>query len=270
MAASFDEHYRTSLTGLSPAELRALFTAADAGPLGDLGLTKAVEGTLLKLFAALPTTQQQEVGRLRQRFYLDSVGWFDYRETPSLLPDLQQAVWEDRQIFVTYCNYEGATTEQTLDPYALVAKASVWYLIARNGKGIYRTYRAARIARLALTTARFARDAAFDPVRYWKETSRDFERMRAVSFPFYPAVLRLTTAAFDALRDHVPERYEQIEEADTAGWLTVRVLFLSLHEARMNVLGAGTQICVIEPAELQQSAIATAKAIIAANEDSRR
>ena len=40
-----DEHYRVSLTGLSREEVQALFVASDTGPLKDLGLGKAVEGT---------------------------------------------------------------------------------------------------------------------------------------------------------------------------------------------------------------------------------
>src|SRR5262245_10995030 len=66
-----DENYRISLTGLSRAEVQALFVSSNAGPLADLGMDKAVEDTLLKLFAALPSAHQAEVERLRSRFYVD-------------------------------------------------------------------------------------------------------------------------------------------------------------------------------------------------------
>ena len=259
-----DENYRTSLTGMSIAELHSLFVAADKGPLDDLGLAGAIKGRSLKLFAALPVGQQQEVQRLRQRFYIDSARWFDYSETPSLLPDLQQAVWEDRQIILSYRNFEATASEQTLDAYALVAKANVWYLLARNTSATYRTYRVARIIAVTLTDTRFVRDPLFDPATYWKDMSRNFEQLRATTYPFYPALLRLTSAAFTTLREHVPERLTELATTDSPDWLCVRVLFMSPHEAQMNVLGLGTQVQVIEPAELQQEVLATATAIIAA------
>jgi predicted DNA-binding transcriptional regulator YafY len=257
-----DEKYRTSLTGFTTRELHSLFVAADHGPLEDLGLATAIEGTSLKLFAALPSVHQHEVQRLRQRFYIDSSRWFDYSETPSLLPDLQQAVWEDRQITVTYRNYTDVTRTQTLDAYALVAKASVWYLVARTADGAFRTYRAARIAALTLLDSHFERDTTFDPVLYWKVMSQDFQRMREMTFAFYPVLLEVTAAAFDLLREHVPERFEQVDEPDPTGWLTVRVLFLSQHEACMNVLGLGIQARVLEPPELQQAILEIATSII--------
>ena len=262
-----DEHYRTSLTGLSIAELRTLFVNADAGPLADLGLASAVEGTILKLFASLPGIHQQEVNRLRQRFYIDSANWFDYNEKPPLLADLQQAVWEDCLIVVDYRNYEGTISEQTLAAYALVAKANAWYLIAQTVKNEYRTYRAARLVSLRVTKTHFERDSTFDLVRYWQEMSRNFEQTREATFPFYPVVLRLTVNAFDTLRDHISKRYEKLADLDADGWLTVRVLFLSLYEARMNVFGLGAEVQVVGSLALEQAVLETAKAIVAAYDE---
>src|SRR5579885_3521184 len=49
------EGYRTNLTGLSGDEVRSLFVRGSAGPLADLGASKALEAALLKLLAALPS-----------------------------------------------------------------------------------------------------------------------------------------------------------------------------------------------------------------------
>src|SRR5690554_4763928 len=102
-----DEHYRISLTGLTQSEVRALFVGNHARPLADLGLSQAVEDTLLKLFAALPTAHQAEVERLRSRFYIDPANWFQTAESSALLPVLQQAVWEDRALNICYQVVEG-------------------------------------------------------------------------------------------------------------------------------------------------------------------
>src|SRR5215204_5255972 len=55
---ALDENYRTTLTGLAEAEIRALFIASSSGLLDQLGLGEAAERTQLKLFAALPEPHQ--------------------------------------------------------------------------------------------------------------------------------------------------------------------------------------------------------------------
>jgi predicted DNA-binding transcriptional regulator YafY len=139
----------------------------------------------------------------------------------------------------------------------------MWYLVGRIANGSYRTYRVARISALTCTDVAFERDVTFDLVAHWKDVSQRFITTRETTFPFYPVLLRLTPEAFATLRDYVPERYEQVNGAEGSGWLTVRVLFLSLHEAQMHVLGLGSHVCVLEPIELHETVLNIAQAIIA-------
>src|SRR5260370_16247347 len=53
------ENYRTNLTGLTEAEIQALFLTGPAHVLADLGLHKASEAALIKLFAALPAINRR-------------------------------------------------------------------------------------------------------------------------------------------------------------------------------------------------------------------
>src|SRR3954454_9002720 len=48
------EYYRTNLTGLNEAEVQALFLTRPPQLLADLGMDKASDAALIKLFAALP------------------------------------------------------------------------------------------------------------------------------------------------------------------------------------------------------------------------
>lgn len=130
-----DEGYRVALTGLSLAEVRALFVSSEAGPLNDLGLSKAVEGTLLKMMAALPQPQRREAERVRQRLHIDPKNWFQITEISPLLPQLQRAVWDDHVIEVDYQPIGGRYGRRELEAYALVAKANLWYLVARKSGG---------------------------------------------------------------------------------------------------------------------------------------
>lgn len=70
-----DEHYRVSLTGLKESEVRAIFVSTQTAPLQDVGLGQAVEDTLLKLFATLPSLHRQEVEWIQQRILLDPASW---------------------------------------------------------------------------------------------------------------------------------------------------------------------------------------------------
>lgn len=260
-----DENYRISLTGLSRAEVRALFVPGKVGPLADLGLDRAMEDTLLKLFAALPTAQRDEVARLRQRFHIDPTNWFQLVETSDVFPALQQAVWEDRRVKVTYQPVEGRVSTQTIDAYALVAKANIWYLVGRKPGGEMRNYRISRFQEVALTDEHFIRDPDFDLATYWRESCEAFERKSREAFPPYVAILRVHYDVFWVFPGYMEGRYEQIADADADGWLTLRVVYDSLGEARMRVLGLGAKAEVVEPDELRKAVIDTARAVVAAH-----
>ncbi len=54
------EEYRTTLTGLTPDETRALFMMSIPAPLAQLGLDDDFKAALLKLSASLPETRRIE------------------------------------------------------------------------------------------------------------------------------------------------------------------------------------------------------------------
>ncbi|NDJ60871.1 MAG: WYL domain-containing protein [Chloroflexi bacterium] len=261
-----DEHYRISLTGLAPDEVQALFVAGEAGPLRDLGLARAGEATLLKLFAALPTAQRGEVERLRQRIYIDPSVWFQQPEDAPCLPTLQQAVWEDRLIDVVYQPVEGERSARTLAALALVAKANIWYLVGSAPGGEPHTYRASRFSAVTLTDAHFARDESFDLAVYWQEARQRFEEKMAAAFPPYPATLRIRAEMLWYFASFMEGRYQQLSERDADGWIIIRVDFHAYGDALMKVLGLGTAAAVIEPDALRAGVIETARALVAAHE----
>jgi predicted DNA-binding transcriptional regulator YafY len=256
-----DENYRISLTGLTRAEVQALFVSSNARPLAALGLESAVEATLLKLFAALPSAHQAEVERLRSRFYIDPANWFQVVEAPALLPILQQAVWEDRALQIKYQAVEGEWFEGVVNAYALVAKANVLYLVAEKRPGEFRNYRIGRIKQAALTENHFIRQPDFDLAAYWEKSCRQFEQLSLEQFPPYQATLRVHRQAFWYFPGYMEGRYQQLGDPDAAGWVRLRVTFESIGDARMRILGLGSGVEVIEPNDLRDSVIETACAV---------
>ncbi len=260
-----DEDYRVSLTGFTTPELRTLFVAGGAGPLADLGLAKAAEGTLLKLFAALPTMHKHEVIRLQQRFYIDPINWFEEIGVPRSLALIQQAVWEDRQIQMSYQSFSGEVTDFVLEAHALVAKANVWYLVGRKPGAAIHTYRLSRIQHVALIDGYFERESGFDLAAYWQQASRAFEQDMITRFSPYVATIRVGSHISPYFFGEIKGRYEQLDPPDSDGWTMLRVQFLSRDEAQKYVVGFGTQIRVVEPPELQRLVLEVAHTIVALN-----
>jgi predicted DNA-binding transcriptional regulator YafY len=257
-----DEDYRVSLTGLSRDELQALFIASDAYPLRELGLGRAVEDALLKLFAALPSVQRPDIERLRDRLYIDPVNWFHESEWTPTIPLLQQAIWEGRRIHMLYQSFTHEITERTIEPYALVAKANVWYMVGRQPGGDMRNYRNSRIQQVRLLDETFER-ADFDLIAYWQESRISFEKHMAASYHPYPATVRIQPDVMDYFGRYLNGRYEILPSAGDDEWLRLHVTFESTGEAKTCILGLGTKIDILEPDDLRQMVIQAAREIVA-------
>lgn len=259
-----DENYRISLTGLTQPEVQALFVSNNTLALADMGLGQAVEATLLKLFAALPSAHQAEVERMRSRFFIDPSNWFQVVEPSSLLPVLQQAVWEDRAVQLKYQVIEGEYFEGVVNAYALVAKANIWYLVVEKEGGTFRNFRLGRIKEASLTEGRFTRPESFDLAAYWEESCRQFQRHSKELRPPYEAIVRVHPKAFWYFPGYLEGYYQQISEADSEGYVNLQVTFESLDVARSRLLGLGTGVKVVEPEELRVTILETARAILEA------
>ena len=254
---ALDEHYQTKLTGLHTPEVQALFVPNNQAVLRDVGLNDAAELLAIKLLATLPEPQRLTVDHIRQRLMIDPTWWWHNAEMPPFWDDLQQAVYEDRVIKTTYESYRGEVVERVLEPYSLVSKSSLWYLVARRD-GAFRTYRVSRFHRIALRADHFTRLPDFDLPRYWNENLQEF----IDSFSEYGCTLRVHPDRVGFIKWLLPGRWEVVEEAGSAGWTTLRLMMDSAQLAQMLVFGLGTDAIVIDPPELATDVLAAAHEII--------
>jgi len=95
------EGWRTQVPGLDDAELRALLMAQPR-VIGDRPLAAAAERALAKLMAAMPEPQRKRAASMRQRLYVDPIGWRGTTENLSMLPVVQDAVTHDRKLSMRY------------------------------------------------------------------------------------------------------------------------------------------------------------------------
>jgi predicted DNA-binding transcriptional regulator YafY len=256
------DSYRTNLTGLTPDEVRALFMLSIPAPLAVLGVSQELKAALLKLAAALPEAHRRDEERVRRRFHLDSVWWFQSEEAVPHLPTIHQAVWQDRKLYLTYRLPFGAQIERLVDPYGLVAKAGVWYLLcARDGR--MRVYRVSRVLEARLSDESFERPADFDPAAYWQEWCAEFEQSRS----YYPVTVRIAPDLAPYLPQYFGERVRdtiaQAGPPDAQGWITLTLPFETLEAARDRILGFGRAAKVLEPEALRRSVLDFATQIVA-------
>lgn len=257
-----DEDYRISLTGLTREQVASLFVTSDAGPLADLGLQRAAEDSLLKLFAALPQSQRQAVESMRSRLYIDPHGWFHDDNIPTILPLLQQAVWEDRQIEIVYEAVGQVAKARVLDAYSLVSKSDVWYLVARKPDGEFRNYRLSRLQSVTVLETHFQRDADFDLADYWQQARAGFQQEMARSFGRYQATLRVHPDAYWYIGSFLEGRYERLGDPDETGWLPVMIITSGMDEAVRHILSLGNRVWVEEPGALRKAVYDRARAVV--------
>lgn len=245
--------YRKAITQFSTEELHALFLAA-ADPLAELGVT-GHQRALDKLSGALPDLQRRAAQQARQRILLDHNRWYRSEQPAALLGVLRRAVWEDRHVTIEYRDRTGTATKRVVDAYGLVSKAGVWYLIARQQDGEYRTFRVERITGADDLPSRFARDEHFDLEAHWRASNAAMQR----PMEWYDATLHVST---DVLEWVMSYNEHEVLSIDDAG-KTLRMRFPSFRMAVYQIVGWGTNVRVLDPPELLQALAEHARELLA-------
>lgn len=251
--------YRTDLTGLTETEIQSLFVTKPAKLLADLRLEKAADVALLKLLACLPATFRQGAERARQRIHVDVSGWSRREEAVPFLPILQEALWLERNVQISYARGEhGKTVQRVIAPFGLVAKGSVWYLVGAVD-GHVRSYRVSRIAQAELLNERTAIPVDFDLRQYWEESSSTFK----ANVPNYLATFWVSPEVWQRL--WFAGRFARVtetEEIDSRGWRKAVVGFDVEEMACEYAVSFGPHLEVIEPSSLREKVIKMAQATL--------
>ncbi len=242
--------YRTRLTGLSRVEAEALFLLGLYGPARDMGLGDVLATAQLKVSAALPAGLRDASAQAAQRFYLDVPGWFHDSEPPPALSVLVRAVWQDLTVILRYHRHDEVT--RTVQPYGVVLKAGIWYLVARVGADL-RVYRVDRVVAVEVTDQRFVREESFDLPTVWAERAAQFVRGMLAE----QVTVRLSRAGLRALRFAVEPPAVQAAtdaagEPDAQGWVVTHLPVESAEVAYDQLLRLGPEVEVLAPPPLRE------------------
>jgi len=241
--------WRTKVPGLDEAELRGLLMAQPSA-LGDPKLAAAAERAFGKLMAALPGSMRDRAATIRARLHIDPTGWRPSSEDISVLPAVQDAIARDMKLSFLYRRADGDTAPRTVDPFGVVCKQTVWYLVARAPAGM-RSYRISRMSKVLVLAMPFKRPARFNLAAYWKSSTVELSQLRER----YTAVLALSPESASSLSrwcQLIPTTETPRERGFPDDWVIVQVAFESLSEAQFIALGFGPRACVLGPEELRE------------------
>jgi predicted DNA-binding transcriptional regulator YafY len=254
--------FRTDVSGLTPAEARALFLFGGRGALGEPSLERDLQAALRKLMAALPEPSRPDAIRAQERVVVDSRGWRRPAEDVSHLATVQEAVWKDRRLRMSYrAAGRGAAREQFVDPWGVVVKAGVWYLVAAVG-GEPRLYRVSRVEEAEVLEEASRRPSRLDLEAVWRELRQRVEEPGAA----VPVELRVRAELVDMLlrigAAQLVAPAERSAGPDASGWSGLRLRFVAEGAARSVLLGFGDGVEVLSPRSLRRSMAETAKAVV--------
>lgn len=255
------DDYRTNLTGLTQNEVRSLFMFTVPGLFADLQADKTQEAATLKLLASLPSPFQKDAELARQRIHLDPAAWFQPPEAIPHLSTLQDAIWQNQRLRLVYRRADGNWVKRLVDPYGLVAKTSVWYLVAGVMRGVF-AYRVSRIQEVEITGSSFERPADFDLPTFWSKWCADFE----AQYDQYEVTLRLLPQGIPLLiqmfGEGIHTLVEQAGGMDDQGCCALTLTFESADDACRKLMGLGTAVEVVGPPELRRQMRDTAQQLI--------
>jgi predicted DNA-binding transcriptional regulator YafY len=233
---------RTDLSGLTAAEAQALFLLA--GPAASTA--PEVKSGLRKLVRALPSTFRADAEAAADAVLIDSAGWGESdKEPPALVRELQTAVVRRRKVRLSYAGRSGPPSQRLIDPWGLVDKDDIWYLIAGTPKG-RRTFRANRIVEAVVTDQPAERPDDFQLAQAWQEVVAEMEQRRSL----VQATVLIEGRFVPVLQSHYGRHCEVLGTWDD-GRVRVRVGSHIARSIAEQLAGWGNAVEVLEPEEVR-------------------
>lgn len=236
--------YRTDVTGLTSDEARALFVLSSQGAHDALGLGGAIGSALRKVMAALPAPHRPAAERTSERILVDPARWLRVAPDAVDLGELQRAVFADRRLALRYRHSgSAAPNDYTVDPYGLVSKAGVWYLVA-DLAAEPRLFRVERVLAATAEDGPVRRRPGLGLADVWAVLREQVERRPVRA----RVVVRVRQARVDmVLRIHAGLLLAPPKPAE-GGWAELEFGFEAIAATRM-LLPYGTDLEVLSPPE---------------------
>jgi predicted DNA-binding transcriptional regulator YafY len=257
------EDYRTSLTGLSEDEVKALFMLNIPAALASLGMSDEIQRALLKLSAALPNYLQEAQASVQQRIMVDLADWKPQPEkTPSYLGSLYQAVWGDKCIRVVVQYAFGYSADRVLEAYGLVSRGEDWYLVCRVEEH-FKAFSIQEFKSLSVLEETFDRLTDFDLADFWQM----WLMREGLEQNGYQCTILISREVFEYLRRSSSVEMISMEEVGDTNQIRIVMRFSDFSHARTTILGFGGAVKILAPTALKMSVADYARQILKIYED---
>jgi predicted DNA-binding transcriptional regulator YafY len=237
---------RTDLTGLSASEAQALFLLVGPAAAVSGSTSGEAKTALRKLVRALPHTFRADAEAAAGATMIDPTRWGERdRHRPAMVQLLQTAVVRRRKVRLTYTSGSHQSSERLVDPWGLVDKDDIWYLIAGTERG-RRTFRVDRVTAAEPTDQSAERPDGFALDDAWREVVGEVERKRSRTW----ATVLIETRFVRILRDHFG-RHCHIEAEQDDGRSRVRIAAPTPLDIARNLAGWGAAVEVLDPPQVR-------------------
>ncbi|MGV9247413.1 helix-turn-helix transcriptional regulator [Streptomyces sp. NPDC003710] len=240
--------FRTDVTGLTADESRALFVLAAQGAHAALGLDAALGSALRKVMAALPVPHRPAAEATSRRILVDATRWKGGPQAAVDLDILHDAVFADRRLRLRYRHSgDDEPHTYTVDPYGLVSKAGVWYLVA-DRRGRPRLFRADRVRAATLLSDPVRRRPGVELADAWEVLRRQVEERPGG----LEVTVRVRREHLDMFRRLTAFALVGLPEEDGDGaWVTARLSYGAVREVR-SLLVFADRVEVLTPPEARE------------------
>jgi predicted DNA-binding transcriptional regulator YafY len=256
--------YRTDVTGLTQDEARALFVLTTGGAQEDLGLGTAARSAILKVMRAVSEPFRPAATATSQRILVDPAGWMRAPAPVGELGVLQAAVFTDRRLRLGYRSGRGSASELVVDPYGLVCKAGIWYLVA-DSDGEPRLFRVSRVVSAVVDEEPVRRREGVELAGAWASLRREVEDRPTP----LEVVVRVRREWLDMFGRICAAHLDGPLPAATGEWTEVRLRFAAVKAAR-TLLSFGGNVEVVSPSEVRADLAAVATEVVARYQDDRQ
>ncbi len=238
---------RTDLSGLSEHEARALFLLAGPAALAPAAAPEAT-AALRKLVVALPQTFRNDAEAAARATIVDATPWGGRERVrgSALVVDLQAAVVKRRRVRMVYLNAAQEQSERFVEPWGVIDKDDVFYLIAGTEKG-RRTFRVDRIISAAVTDDTAQRPTDFELAQAWREVVDEMEQRRSRTW----ATVLIDERYLSILRSHFGRHCHVVSTSDDQR-VTVRVAAPTALDLARNLAGWGGSVEVTDPGTVRE------------------
>ncbi|MGW0085834.1 helix-turn-helix transcriptional regulator [Streptomyces sp. NPDC003393] len=249
--------FRTDVTGLTADESRALFILAAQGAHAALGLDAALGSALRKVMAALPAPHRPAAEVTSRRILVDATRWKSGPRQTVDLDVLKDAVFADRRLRLRYRHSgEREPRTYTVDPYGLVSKAGVWYLVA-DRRGRPQLFRADRVRSARLLDDPVRRRPGVELADAWEVLRRQVEERPGG----IDVTVRVRRAHLDMfLRLHGSALAAPPDDDGASEWVTARMSY-GVPRAVRQLLGFSDRVEVLSPPEAREELRAAVAAV---------